>query len=244
MSDSPGKRLALFRKSLNLSQRKFAEACGVSGGLVGQIEADLIAPSRAFLQKMSQRFHVSSDWFLHGKGEMYLDQSTDAAGKGFVARRAEVSLPDTTKPAHGDVALNGVDFQLISRFEVEAGAGPGRLALSDERIDQIAFTRSWLLRLGLNGDLAGLIKVRGDSMGPHIRDGSLALVHFAEFEVESGQIYAFTLNDELYVKRLVKLEDGWLITSDNPAHPPRQVVGDEASRLRVHGRVRAVISEY
>ena len=236
MSDSPGKRLALFRKSLGLSQRDFAASCDVSGGLIGQIEAGRTPPSRTFLQKISDRYRISADWLLYGTGEMIRAPSP-------VARKATVELPDTTMPAHGDVRLDGVDFQLIKRFDVEAGAGPGRLVLSDEPKDRVAFTRSWLLRLGVNADLAGLVRVRGDSMAPNIRDGALVLVHFAEMEVDNGRVYAFTYNDELFVKRLTKVENGWLITSDNPDHQPTTIEGRAAQDLMVSGRVRAVISE-
>lgn len=238
MDDSPAARLRKFRSSLDLEQKELALELGVSSPMISRAETGERQPSKGLLNKLYDRYGLSPAWIMHGSGDMYLERPIGTA------RKATVSLPDTSRPAHGDVALNGVDFQLVSRFDVEAGAGPGRLALAAETIDQIAFTRSWLLRLGVNGDLAGLIRVRGDSMAPHIRDGSLALVHFAEREVDNGQVYAFTFNEELFVKRLVKLGDGWLITSDNPAHQPRRLVGADASSLKVHGRVRAVISEY
>lgn len=68
---SPGKRLASFRNSLKLSQKAFAQSIGFSGGLVGQLEADLSPPSRSFLQKLSEVYGVSSDWLLNGRGSMF-----------------------------------------------------------------------------------------------------------------------------------------------------------------------------
>lgn len=70
MDDSVGKRLASFRKTLGMSQRVLASALGVSPGRIGSIETDAVEPSRSFLQKISERYQISADWLLHGRGEM------------------------------------------------------------------------------------------------------------------------------------------------------------------------------
>ena len=71
-----GKRLAAFRKTLGLSQRAFASSVGVSGGFIGQLEADLLPPSRSFLEKILGRYRVSADWLLYGRGEMLLAEAS------------------------------------------------------------------------------------------------------------------------------------------------------------------------
>lgn len=79
LSDSPGKRLSSFRKSRGLSQRALAASLGVSGGLIGQLEADISQPSRAVLEKISNTYGVSAEWLLNGRGEMNSENSKAAA---------------------------------------------------------------------------------------------------------------------------------------------------------------------
>ncbi|MFD1342919.1 S24 family peptidase [Litorisediminicola beolgyonensis] len=165
----------------------------------------------------------------------------------YEGRTRDITQADLSKPARGDVVIGASEVQLVRRFEIAASAGRGKLIPDEQSADNIAFTREWLLRHGINGDLAGLIKVEGDSMSPTIRNGSLALIHFAEKTIVNGNMYAFTLNDELFIKRLAVLgsEDDirLLITSDNPNYPPKTIEGSEAQSIFISGRVRAVISE-
>ncbi|TNF21832.1 MAG: XRE family transcriptional regulator [Rhodobacteraceae bacterium] len=236
MDDSPGDRLRAFRTSLAMEQRELAATLGVSPSGISMAESGKSNVSKRLAEKLYSTYRVSPNWLMHGVGEMLLPK------QGFEGRGTEITPPDYTQPAHGDVRIDGVGFQRIKRFEVSGSAGKGALVESEKVIDQVAFTSSWLLRMGINGDLAALIEVRGDSMAPGLRDGSLALVHFAEHEVESGHVYAFALGDELFIKRLAVIRDGYLVMSDNPSHQPYKILGTDAKRLLVRGRIRASIA--
>ncbi|MGK7760265.1 XRE family transcriptional regulator [Marinovum sp. B10] len=232
----PGARLRAFRASLDLEQRELAATLGVSASGISMAESGKSNVSKKLTDKLFSVYGVSPNWLMHGVGEMLI------AKQRFQGRTSVVSPPDYNQPAHGDVQIDGVDFQRIKRFEVSGSAGKGALVESEKVIDQVAFTSSWLLRMGINGDLAALIEVRGDSMAPGLLDGSLALVHFTEHEVESGHVYAFLLDSELFIKRLALIEGGYLVISDNPSHQPYKIVGTDADRLFVHGRIRASIT--
>jgi transcriptional regulator with XRE-family HTH domain len=73
MGDTPGRRLAEFRKSLSVSQRVFAESIGVSAGRIGSLETDAANLSRSILSKISEVYGISSDWLLNGRGAMVAD---------------------------------------------------------------------------------------------------------------------------------------------------------------------------
>lgn len=238
MKDTPGSRLRKLRADLGYEQKELASLLGVSPGTIGFAERDQRSPSKALLNKLFERLAVSPNWVLHGNDPVFVINNRPTH------RAAHVSAPDTSVPAHGDVRLDGNDYQLLRCFDALVSAGGGALVPSDDVIDRIAFTRSWLLRQGINGDLAGLVQVRGDSMAPHIRDGSLVLVHFAERDIDNGRIYAFSIRGEVFIKRLTVLGDGVLAISDNPAHPPVEITGPDAEALIVHGRVRACISQF
>lgn len=237
-NDIYGQRVADVRKKLGLSQRAFGKKMSRSQGFISDIESGRADPSFDFLVKLWTTCGVDPGWVITGQ------DGQEVAHPGFVGRTTDVTPPDITRPAHGDVSIGGVEFTRIKVFDIQVSAGRGQLAPSEDVIDQISFTTEWLLKLGVNADLCGLVEVRGDSMAPHIRNGALVLVHFAEMEVMDGHIYAFTLNEELFLKRLTRLEHGWLITSDNPAYPPIKVDGLDANMLRVHGRVRAAIDKF
>ena len=120
MSDSPGKRLAWFRKSLGMNQRDFAAQLGVGPSRIGSIETDVDPPSRRFLQTISERYNISADWLLNGHGDQF-----HAPIPGFQGRHKRVEPPDHARPDHGDVRFAdnsytehylptiGVDFVLF-----------------------------------------------------------------------------------------------------------------------------------
>ena len=244
MSDSPGKRLALFRKSLKASQRSFAAGIGLSGGLIGQIETGITGLSQEFLSKISEAYGVNADWLLHGHGEMLRPP-----GQAFSGRTALVEPPDYGKPGHGDMRIDGYDCVRLRRMDLSVSAGRGVVAIDGPEAAPLIVPTAWMQRLQINADAAVLVQVKGDSMAPAIPDGSLVLVHLMEKLLEKAGVYAFSLEGEAFVKRLIPADldpDGRpraiTILSDNPAYPPRAVSGNSINALRIAGRVRGVMA--
>lgn len=246
MADSPGKRLALFRKSLGMNQRAFAVALGFSPSRIGTIESGSAEPSRSFLQRISERYDVSADWLLHGQGPQH-----HSPEKGFTGRIKRIEPPDTTKPNYGDFRYEGEEFKMIPKMDLSVSAGNGLIPASDGYQDAKAFSTSWLSRNQINGDLAVLVKVEGDSMMPLIPDGSLVLVNSGEKAVLQKGIFAFNRDGVSFVKRLEPVgirEDGrpvaLLIIAENPAYPPETLSGSQMNEIHVVGRVRCVMTSY
>lgn len=245
MDSSPGKRLAAFRASLNVSQRDLGSSLGFSGGLIGQLEADLSPPSRRFLEVISERYNLSSDWLLNGRGEMFHSPQPGFSGRGEI----RIEPPDSRKPSHGDFAWQGEDFCLIDRMDLSVSAGTGLVPVEGAAGESLAFSRRWLLKNRINSDLSVLVRVRGDSMAPGIADGALALVHLPEMSLAVEGVYAFTRGDSAFIKRLVPVARGkdgrpsaLVILSDNPAYPPESLSGTDMNSIRIVGRVRCVIA--
>ncbi|MDP2737520.1 MAG: S24 family peptidase [Pseudorhodobacter sp.] len=239
MSDSPGKRLAAFRKSLGMSQRAFAASLGTSQARVGSMETDSAEISRAFLRKISERYRVSADWLLHGAGEMLLTEMPGFAGR---SRRIEPAEPG--KPLSGDFRFDGEDFAMITRMDLSVSAGSGLIPIDGGQSEALAFSRSWLMRNHISADLSVLVRVQGDSMAPGIPDGALALVHCGERQIEGPGVYAFNRGEASYVKRITPVSRKplvWVIASDNPAYPPETVSGSDLNEIRPVGRVRCVM---
>lgn len=244
MEDSPGKRLALFRAEKGLSQRALADSLGVSNATVGQIETDSRTPTKGFLLKISDRYGVNADWLLNGHGKMLR-----LPGSGFPGRAAQIEQSDSSMPGHGDLRIQNKEYTWIRRASLSISAGSGMANLPPEEEDGIVLPNAWLQKLRVNPDLCRFFTVRGDSMAPTIPDGALVLTHLIEKTVEKAGIFAFVLDEHLFIKRLIPAEDGAglklkavTIVSDNPAHPPKVLVGNEINDLRIIGRVHAVFS--
>lgn len=245
MGDSPGKRLASFRGSLGLNQRNFAAALGASPGRIGSLESDAAQLSRAFLEKIASVYGVNSDWLLYGLGEMLRPPS--AIGD---TRHGAVERVDPARPDHGDIRFNGVEYAFARRMALSVSAGNGLEPLDDGEAEGMAFPVAWLRRQRINSDLAVLVSVKGDSMAPAIPDGALVLIHVAERSISAAGVYAFNLDGQSYVKRIVPQSteaDGrpgaLALFSDNPAYPPLVLSGPELNRITIVGRVRAVLAQ-
>jgi len=244
MGGSPGKRLALFRASLNLSQRAFAAAMGFSQGRIGSVEADIDPPSRAFLQRIGDKFGVSADWLLNGHGEMLSDRHSLS---GFSERKIEP--PDYARPGHGDFVADGEDYVLIERADLSVSAGTGVIPVEGAERERLAFSASWLRREGINPKLALLVRIDGDSMYPTLSHGALSLLHLAENRLDREGIFAFMRGDEVFVKRLIpagRLPSGQpsaiLIVSDNRAYPTETIsAASDRDAIRIIGRFRTVM---
>lgn len=166
----------------------------------------------------------------------------------YIGPKRDVGPPDPSHPAPGDVRIGDEEYSLIPRYEVNVSAGPGLVPVSEEIDGRLAFSRSWLIRHGINADLAGLVRVRGESMAPTVPDRALVLVHCAEMLLERPGIYAFSRDGEAFIKRLVPVErrpDGYpsslVIISDGGSIPPEVVTGPALNDLRIVGRVRAIL---
>jgi phage repressor protein C with HTH and peptisase S24 domain len=243
LADSPGKRLASFRKSLSMSQRHLGVSLGFSSGLVGQIEADLSPPSRKFLERISERYNVSADWLLHGTGEML-----QRGLPGFTGRTAVVEPPEWNRPGHGDMLIDGHDCVRIRRMNLSVSAGSGLAPVEGEDAEPVVLPASWLQRKQINSDLAVLVRVKGDSMAPMIPDGAFVLLNLAEKSVQGSGIYAFSRDGDVFVKRIAASgagKDGkpaaLLLISDNPAGGITALTGQEMNSIRLIGRVRYVM---
>lgn len=246
MADSPGQRLALFRKSLGLNQRDFAARLGFSPGRIGSIESGSAAPSRSFLERLAKEFEVSSDWLLQGIGEMQRVRRPE-----FDIGLGDISGEELRKIVEEHYSRKQIaqNFRFIPRMELSVSAGSGIVPAEDTYSDALAFSEDWLTKNSINPDLSVLVSVKGDSMAPSIPDGSLVLVHLPEKNVEREGVYAFNRGDASFVKRLVPSavdESGRpgsiAIISNNPAFPPEVLTGRNLNELRIVGRVRCVMT--
>ena len=72
-------RLKALRKSLNLTQKDFAEKIGIKRNTLAKYETGVISPSTAVVSLICHVFNVNEDWLRSGQGEMFLPTGDDVA---------------------------------------------------------------------------------------------------------------------------------------------------------------------
>ena len=128
---------------------------------------------------------------------------------------------------------------LIRRLAFRASAGRGNLIL-DEDAGHLRFPRSILQRIGVTPHNARMLEASGQSMAPTINDGDLMVVDISASEITDGNIYLFSIGNEVFVKRLRRSASALMMSSDNrDLFPAEEPVPTELP-LRIYGRVKWV----
>lgn len=127
------------------------------------------------------------------------------------------------------------DFVEVSRLSIEVGAGPGRVNDVIEEVGVLQFRRDFLRASGVSPINAAIVTARGTSMEPTIRDGSVLLLNRADREPRAGNIYAFSWDGEMLVKRFQKVANTWHAVSDNAdkqEHPDIIINGESIAVIQ------------
>lgn len=122
------------------------------------------------------------------------------------------------------------DFMMIPLYEsISAGYG----ASASEFIEMIP-----VFGLKKNGTTYFAVKVKGDSMEPKIPNGSTIIIK-KDIQIESGEIGAFNLNDENFVKQKKVVKDRLILHSFNLAYDDKVV--NEFDDFKEYGKVVKVM---
>jgi len=70
-------RLKQVRTHFNLTIREFSKEIYFSHGVYGQVEHGTREPNERIIQLISSKFSINKDWIKTGKGEMFLENSSD-----------------------------------------------------------------------------------------------------------------------------------------------------------------------
>ncbi|HEU0066023.1 MAG TPA: S24 family peptidase [Sphingomonas sp.] len=168
----------------------------------------------------------------------------------FVARGSPRQLDERDRRLLADVfgvdetELGGVappvGFRLL-RLDVAASAGPGALVDREVALGTEMLPPELARDLGLSAGQAAVIRVRGTSMEPALRDGDHVVVDRSDRQPGTrGAVYVIRIDDAVMVKRVARIGGTWHATSDNPDAGPVpagaiDVIGRVVWRM---GRVR------
>ncbi len=170
-------------------------------------------PSAERLATIGAATGVSIDWLLLGRG------SKSSTVKAEESREIDGS-------------------EAVQRFGVSASAGDGAVPAEYPEMETVDVPRWVLERFDLKRTNARVLSATGISMVPTIGDGDLLLIDVskpARMPVD-GSIYVLSIDDALFVKRLRRSSEGWVLVSDNREMYPEEPITPGRS-VTVHGRV-------
>lgn len=128
-------------------------------------------------------------------------------------------------------------FVFIPKYFISGGMGNGVEVVNEERGEPYAFRSEWLRKKG-NPQNMVIIKASGDSMEPTIYDGDSVLVDKSKKQILSGRIYAFRSDNEIFIKRLRRIEGNRIeVTSDNDRFHKPYEINLEAGNIEIIGQV-------
>lgn len=197
-------RIVSLRNEKNITQSQLAEKLNISPSAIGMYEQGRRKPSYELLEEICDYFNVDMDYLM---------------GRSDIKNRYQAGLKydwEDKKEEKSNINMNDIetDFMMIPLYEsISAGYG----ASNSEFIKMIP-----VFGLKKNGTTYFAVKVEGDSMEPKIPNGSTIIIK-KDIAIEVGEIGAFNLNDENFVKQKKLIKDKLILHSFNLAYEDKVV---------------------
>lgn len=218
-----------------VSQAALARACGIRApsvndwlsGKTKTIEGQNLLLAADFLKVMPM-------WLATGRGPMRKDSGAEDHSARKEGNVVAVDFAKSSTPP---------GYVTIPQFAVSASMGYGTAPpqCQPDVIRDMTVHLDWLVRRGVSYsklENLAIITGDGDSMEGTFSDGASLLVDMGITEIRTDAIYVFTLDGDLFIKRLQRITGRslWMI-SDNPKYKPVELAGDKLDRMHVHARV-------
>lgn len=235
-----GAAIEQARLAKGVSKKKLAEDFGVAPPSVqgwvktGRIDKSKLMELMDYFSDVAKPAH----WGLSDRISEFLSASNPTG-----------SNVDGDEMESNVIAINSrrkspdISFVTIPHFDVSASMGPGCAPPEHtvEVIRDITVHVDWLKSQGLNFsklENLAIIDGDGDSMEGTFRNGDALLVDRGITDVRTDAIYVFTLDGDLFIKRLQRMTGGSLrMISDNPIYPAIVIEGEQLERVHIQARV-------
>ena len=141
-------------------------------------------------------------------------------------------------PNHQSIVTD--DFVAIPVFSAQASCGNGNVVETATIVRLIEVNKTWIHRFCGTANLRSLniISITGDSMSPTLKDGDFIVVDTSAKHAYTDAMFAYMLEDDLFVKRFQRTGRNLTIRSDNPLYPPFVLTPEDMEHgFKVIGRV-------
>ena len=218
------------REQLGYSQNKFSKLVNITQSYFNSIERGEVKnpPSREVLERIAEGLELNSE----EKKQMFYLAAIERTPQVILDTLNELEEELKLKTKNNVQDFLGNSENAIPLFE-RISAGPG--AFSDDEITD------YIVLPGLkNSSSLFAVNVVGDSMEPTIKDGSIIICK-KNIEIRNGEIGAFFIDDQAYVKRLKITKNYIALISDNPNYAPIYIGPGE--NFHAVGKVIKVLSD-
>lgn len=205
------------RKELNMTQKDIAAQLGISYQAYSAWERGVKEPSKEKVRRLEQILRVPKDYFTEIE-IVRLYNTLSNKGKNQIVEYARDLVQKEKTQQVISVSENFYEYHVYEKMS----AGIGASVYDDCDYDTVYFNEE------LAHDFASWVS--GDSMEPKYHNGSVALIRETGFDYD-GAVYAVVCNNQTYIKRVYREEEGLRLVSINPRYDDIFISYDEDPRV-------------
>ena len=210
-------KLKARRKELKMTQKDIADQLGISYQAYSAWERGVKEPSKEKVQRLEQILRVPKGYFTEIE-IVRLYNTLSNRGKNQVVDYARDLVQKEKTQQVISVSENLYEYHVYEKMS----AGIGASVYDDRNYDTVYFNEE------LAHDFASWVS--GDSMEPKYQNGSVALIRETGFDYD-GAVYAVVCNNQTYIKRVYREEEGLRLVSINPRYDDIFISYDEDPRV-------------
>lgn len=210
-------KLKARRKELKMTQKDIADQLGISYQAYSAWERGVKEPSKEKVNRLEQILKVPKGYFTEIE-IVRLYNTLSNKGKTQIVEYARDLVQREQTQQVISVSENLYEYHVYEKMS----AGIGASVYDDRNYDTVYFNEE------LSHDFASWVS--GDSMEPRYHNGSVALIRETGFDYD-GAVYAVVCNNQTYIKRVFREEEGLRLVSINPRYDDILISYDEDPRV-------------
>ncbi|MDU1057692.1 XRE family transcriptional regulator [Streptococcus salivarius] len=210
-------KLKARRKELKMTQKDIADQLGISYQAYSAWERGVKAPSKEKVNRLEQLLKAPKGYFTETE-IVRLYNTLSNKGKNQVVEYARDLVQKEKTQQVISVSENLYEYHVYEKMS----AGIGASVYDDRDYDTVYFNEE------LAHDFASWVS--GDSMEPKYQNGSVALIRETGFDYD-GAVYAVVCNNQTYIKRVYREEEGLRLVSINTKYKDIFISYDEDPRV-------------
>ncbi|SFP61605.1 XRE family transcriptional regulator [Hydrogenimonas thermophila] len=209
---SGGERLKKVRKHLGLTQQQFADKLGIKWHKIKDIEIGKNKMSVEIADLIREKYSISFDWLLTGKGTMIPENKTN----------------------------NTIEVNYYPDIYASAGGGAQNFNFLPQKIELSVFLLETLKII--NPKKIELINILGDSMEPFFKNGDIAIIEKVDelSEIKNGDTVIINIQGDIYIKKIEKIpfKNTLILKSNNPIYEDIVLQDMEVEDIKIIAIVR------
>ena len=210
-------KLKARRKELEMTQKDIADQLGVSYQAYSAWERGVKEPSKEKVKRLEQILKVPKGYFTEIEIVRLYNTLSNEGKKQVVEYTRDLVQKEKTQQV---ITVS----EKLYKYHVyeKMSAGIGASVYDNRNYDIVYFNEE------LAHDFASWVS--GDSMEPKYHNGSVALIRETGFDYD-GAVYAVVCNNQTFIKRIYREENGLRLVSINPKYKDIFISYDEDPRV-------------